>query len=115
MLRRRHVLAHVRRIPGLVTADWRRRPVPPEASVPGTAWRRFLLAGTIRFLIEFVRVNTRLVGPLTLAHMISLGLALVGVAMLVSSVKVMLLLALLPAVSVSVTTTVCAPSAVGAI
>jgi hypothetical protein len=42
-----HVLAHVRRIPGLVTADWRRRPVPPEARVPGTAWRRFLLAGTI--------------------------------------------------------------------
>lgn len=42
-----HVLAHVRRIPGLVTADWRRRPVPPEKSVPGTAWRRFVLAGSI--------------------------------------------------------------------
>jgi hypothetical protein len=42
-----HVLAHVRRIPGLVVADWRRRPVAPEESVPGTAWRRLLLAGTI--------------------------------------------------------------------
>jgi hypothetical protein len=42
-----HVLAHVRRIPGLVAADWRRRPVPAETGVPGTAWRRLLLAGTI--------------------------------------------------------------------
>jgi hypothetical protein len=42
-----HVLAHLRRIPGLVTADWQRKPVPPEKSVPGTAWRRFVLAGSI--------------------------------------------------------------------
>jgi hypothetical protein len=42
-----HVLAHVRRIPGLVAADWRRRPVPAEANVPGTAWRRLVLAGSI--------------------------------------------------------------------
>jgi hypothetical protein len=42
-----HVLAHARRIPGLVAADWRRRPVPPEASVPGTAWRQVVLAGSI--------------------------------------------------------------------
>jgi hypothetical protein len=42
-----HVLAHVRRIPGLVMADWRRRPVPRERRVRGTAWRQLLLAGTI--------------------------------------------------------------------
>jgi len=42
-----HVLAHLRPIPGLVAADWRRRPVPPEERVPGTAWRRLLLAGTM--------------------------------------------------------------------
>jgi hypothetical protein len=42
-----HVLAHLRPIPHLVAADWRARPVPPESRVPGTAWRRFLLAGTI--------------------------------------------------------------------
>ena len=42
-----HVLAHLRRIPALVSADWRRRPIPPESHVPGTAWRGLLLAGTI--------------------------------------------------------------------
>jgi hypothetical protein len=42
-----HVLVHIRRIPQLVTADWRRRPVPSESQVPGTAWRRLLLAGSI--------------------------------------------------------------------
>jgi uncharacterized protein (DUF983 family) len=42
-----HVLAHVRPIPGLVAADWRRRPVPAERRVPGTFWRQLLLAGTI--------------------------------------------------------------------
>ena len=42
-----HVLAHLRRIPGLVGADWRRQPIPPESRVPGTLWRRLLLAGTV--------------------------------------------------------------------
>jgi len=42
-----HVLAHVRRVPGLVLADWRRRPVAPEGTVPGTTWRGLLLAGTL--------------------------------------------------------------------
>jgi hypothetical protein len=42
-----HVLAHLRSIPRLVAADWRRRPVPREDVVPGTAWRRLLLAGSI--------------------------------------------------------------------
>ena len=42
-----HVLAHLRPIPGLVAADWRRRPMPPESRVSGTLWRQLLLAGTI--------------------------------------------------------------------
>jgi hypothetical protein len=42
-----HVLAHLRSIPKLVAADWRRRPLPPERRVPGTGWRRLLLAGSI--------------------------------------------------------------------
>jgi len=45
--------------------------------------RYFVLAGSIRFAIEFIRVNERLVGPLTLAHLISLALVIVGAAMLV--------------------------------
>ena len=46
---------------------------------------------------------------------VSLVSATVGVAMVVSSVKLRLAVAILPAVSVSVTTTVWAPSAVGAV
>jgi hypothetical protein len=42
-----HVLAHLRPIPRLVAADWRGQPVPAESRVPGTWWRRLLLAATI--------------------------------------------------------------------
>jgi hypothetical protein len=42
-----HVLAHVRRIPGLVAADWRRRSIPAERLLRGTLWRQILLAATI--------------------------------------------------------------------
>jgi hypothetical protein len=43
-----HVLAHLRSLPRLATADyWRRRRAPREDAVPGTAWRRLLLAGSI--------------------------------------------------------------------
>jgi hypothetical protein len=42
-----HVLAHVRSIPKLAAADWRRRPTPAERRVSGVAWRRLLLAGSI--------------------------------------------------------------------
>jgi hypothetical protein len=42
-----HVFAHLRRIPHLAAADWRRRPVPSEPGVQGTAWRRLLLAMSI--------------------------------------------------------------------
>ena len=42
-----HVLAHLRPLPNLVLADWRRKPMPRESEVPGTLWRQLLLAGTI--------------------------------------------------------------------
>ena len=40
-----------------------------------------MLAGAIRFLIEFVRVNDRVVGPLTVAHVASLLVIGIGVAL----------------------------------
>jgi hypothetical protein len=42
-----HVLAHLRPLPGLVAADWQRRPVPSERRVPGSSWRLWLLAVTL--------------------------------------------------------------------
>jgi hypothetical protein len=42
-----HVLAHLRSIPKLAAADWRRTARPPEPSVHGTGWRRLLLAASI--------------------------------------------------------------------
>lgn len=60
---------------------WRRRGVP-DAIVLG---RYLVLAGAIRFAIEFIRVNQRVLGPLTLAHLVSLGLVIVGVWLLASA------------------------------
>ena len=58
---------------------WRRRGVA-DAIVLG---RYLVLAGAIRFAIEFIRVNERVLGPFTLAHLVSAGLVLVGLALLV--------------------------------
>lgn len=60
---------------------WRRRGVD-DAAVLG---RYFVLAGSIRFAIEFIRVNLRILGPLTLAHLISAGVVGLGVWLLVRS------------------------------
>jgi phosphatidylglycerol:prolipoprotein diacylglycerol transferase len=57
---------------------WRRAGVPDWSVLA----RYFVLAGSIRFAIEFIRVNERILGPLTLAHIISLALVLVGAGML---------------------------------
>jgi phosphatidylglycerol---prolipoprotein diacylglyceryl transferase len=59
---------------------WRRHHVA-DSVVLG---RYFVLAGLTRFAIEFIRVNKPLVGPLTLAHLISLALVVIGVRMLVA-------------------------------
>jgi phosphatidylglycerol:prolipoprotein diacylglycerol transferase len=67
---------------------WRRRGVPDRIVVG----RYFLLAGAFRFLLEFVRVNTRVAGPLTVAHFFGLGIVVLGIVLLwprrgVSSVR----------------------------
>lgn len=41
-----------------------------------------VLMGAIRFAIEFLRVDRQVLGPLTVAHLASLGAVLVGVVML---------------------------------
>ena len=58
---------------------WRRAGVPDRIVVG----RYLVLAGALRFAIEFVRVNLRLAGPLTLAHLISGGVIAAGVVLLV--------------------------------
>jgi phosphatidylglycerol:prolipoprotein diacylglycerol transferase len=61
-----------------VLIRWRRRGLS-DRTVLG---RYFLIAGAFRFLLEFVRVNTRVAGPLTVAHFFSLGVVLLGVVVL---------------------------------
>jgi len=57
---------------------WRRKGVA-DAVVLG---RYLVLAGSIRFAIEFIRINLRVVGPLTLAHLIALSLVAAGVTVI---------------------------------
>lgn len=59
---------------------WRRHGVPDRAVLG----RYFVLAGTIRFAIEFVRVNLEILGPFTLAQLLSAGLAAAGGWLLLS-------------------------------
>lgn len=58
---------------------WRRRRMP-DAIVLG---RYLVLAGAIRFAIEFVRVNQRILGPFTLAHIVSFAMVAVGAIVIV--------------------------------
>jgi phosphatidylglycerol:prolipoprotein diacylglycerol transferase len=60
---------------------WRRTGVG-DAVVLG---RYLIAAGAIRFAIEFIRINERIVGPFTLAHLISLALVTIGMALLIGS------------------------------
>jgi phosphatidylglycerol:prolipoprotein diacylglycerol transferase len=64
-----------------VLIAWRRRGVP-DGVVLG---RYLLIAGAIRFAIEFVRVNVRVLGPFTVAHLIAAGLMIVGLVVMVRS------------------------------
>lgn len=57
---------------------WRRR----QCSDRVVLGAYFALAGLTRFLIEFVRVNERMFGPLTVAHLASLAVVAAGVALL---------------------------------
>ena len=69
---------------GWLLIRWRRQGVP-DAIVLG---RYLVLAGTIRFAIEFIRVNQRVLGPLTLAHLVSLALVIAGTALLAAGSRV---------------------------
>ena len=60
---------------------WRRRGTS-DSAVLG---RYLVIAGTFRFLLEFVRVNTRVAGPFTVAHFFALSVVLLGAAILVLS------------------------------
>jgi len=44
--------------------------------------RYFILAGLLRFAIEFIRVNRHVVGPLTVAHLASLLAIAIGAGLL---------------------------------
>jgi len=57
---------------------WRRRGLS-DRTVLG---RYFIGVGAFRFALEFVRVNTRVLGPLTVAHLFSLAVVALGVALL---------------------------------
>jgi phosphatidylglycerol:prolipoprotein diacylglycerol transferase len=69
---------------GWLLIRWRRGGVP-DAIVLG---RYLVLAGAIRFAIEFIRVNERVLGPFTVAHLVSLALAVVGAALLIAGSRV---------------------------
>ena len=56
-----------------------RRTGTRDAVVLGTY---LVCAGLLRFAIEFVRVNARVLGPFTVAHLVALGLVLAGVVLL---------------------------------
>ena len=60
---------------------WRRQGVT-DAQVIG---RYLLLAGAIRFAIEFVRVNVRVLGPFTVAGIASAGITLIGVLIVIGA------------------------------
>ena len=54
---------------------WRRRDVP-DAVVLG---RYFAFAGGFRFALEFLRANVRVLGPFTVAHVLSFAVMLLGI------------------------------------
>ncbi len=58
---------------------WRRQRVS-DTAVLG---RYLVLAGSARFAIEFIRVNIRVIGPLTVAHLVSVGVMAAGLLLLI--------------------------------
>jgi phosphatidylglycerol:prolipoprotein diacylglycerol transferase len=62
----------------LMLVRWRRQGM----SDAGVFGRYLILVGTLRFLIEFIRVNLRIAGPFTLAQLIALSVVGAGVVLL---------------------------------
>jgi phosphatidylglycerol:prolipoprotein diacylglycerol transferase len=63
-----------------ILVRWRRRGLD-DRKVLG---RYFIIAGLFRFALEFLRVNTRVIGPLTVAHIFSALVTALGAAILVA-------------------------------
>jgi phosphatidylglycerol---prolipoprotein diacylglyceryl transferase len=63
---------------GWLLIRWRREGMP-DAVLLG---RYLLVAGALRFAIEFIRVNHRVLGVLSVAHLASLAAAVAGTALL---------------------------------
>jgi len=63
----------------LVLLQWRRQR-RADAFVLGTY---LSMVGSLRFSIEFLRINVRVLGPLTVAHVAALATTMLGVALLV--------------------------------
>jgi phosphatidylglycerol:prolipoprotein diacylglycerol transferase len=63
-----------------VLIRWRRLGVGDRAVLG----RYLIAAGGFRFVLEFVRVNTRVLGPLTVAHFFALAVVILGLAILAS-------------------------------
>ncbi len=61
-----------------VLIRWRRAGVPDRVVLG----RYFVGVGAFRFALEFVRVNTRIMGPLTLAHLFALAVIALGLLLL---------------------------------
>ena len=61
-----------------VLIRWRRTGVSDRVVLG----RYFVIAGAFRFLLEFVRVNVRVLGPLTVAHCFSLAVVALGLVIL---------------------------------
>ena len=56
----------------------------PDRNILG---RYLVLTGLLRFAIEFLRVNVRVVGPLTIAHIASLAAVLIGAVLLLRPIR----------------------------
>ena len=68
---------------GYLLIRWRRQGVADRALLG----RYLVLAGVLRFAIEFVRVNVRVAGPLTTAHLAAAAAVLAGVMLLGSATR----------------------------
>ena len=66
-----------------VLIRWRRRGISDRAVLG----RYFVAVGAFRFLLEFVRVNTRVAGPLTVAHFFALAVVALGVILIVRTTR----------------------------
>ena len=61
-----------------VLIRWRRKGVSDRVVLG----RYFVIAGAFRFLLEFVRVNVRVIGPFTVAHCFALAVVALGLVIL---------------------------------